>query len=265
LDERVGHLAGSRPRGGQVFAGRGADRREVARAVGIASLLVLLDVPAAQRGAQDRLLVGLVQYGLDLAGLLDAGHPGWPAHGGAGSGRKWAIMFAGLALGDARLARPNAAWPSARFGEDMQTAFTRDLPYGPTAWNGATAVYGGHQGVWAARAVSSDPSWGPYEHLPPARWPTYASSPRYIGETYRRCCTSLSWVGEALAARLLHAEAAWQHDAFFAYVDRWMTRGSDSTDVAAIRAATGEDFGAAWQAQGQTWDAFVQALWTRYR
>jgi hypothetical protein len=30
-------------------------------------------------------------------------------------------------------------------------------------------------------------------------------------------------VAQALAARLMHAEKAWGHDAFFAYVDRWMT------------------------------------------
>jgi len=42
------------------------------------------------------------------------------------------------------------------------------------------------------------------------------------GEDYRRCCTSVAWVGQALAIRLLQAENYWNHDAFFDYVDRWM-------------------------------------------
>ena len=41
-------------------------------------------------------------------------------------------------------------------------------------------------------------------------------------ESYRRCCTSISWVGQALALHLLKAEKAWEHDAFFDYCDRWM-------------------------------------------
>ena len=43
-----------------------------------------------------------------------------------------------------------------------------------------------------------------------------------MSESYRRCCTSAAWVAEALALRLMKAEPAWDHDAFFDYCDRWM-------------------------------------------
>ena len=50
-----------------------------------------------------------------------------------------------------------------------------------------------------------------------------------MNESYRRASTSHGWVGEALAARIMHAEKYWDHDAFFSYVDRWMTE--DDTEL----------------------------------
>ena len=66
-----------------------------------------------------------------------------------------------------------------------------------------------------------------------------------------RCCTSIAWVGEALAARILHAEKAWDHEAFFDYMDRWMTE-DDTKAVAEIKKARGQDYSADWERQGQT-------------
>ena len=48
-----------------------------------------------------------------------------------------------------------------------------------------------------------------------------------------RCAT---WVGQALTARLLRLEKAWNHDAFFACVDRWMT-ADDRLYIQALRDA----------------------------
>ena len=232
--------------------------REVGRSAGIASLLVMMDLPEAQRAAQEELLVGLLQRGIDLWGLVRAGYRGWPAFGGHGSGRKWPIVLAGLLLRDPEMASPTATYPDVQFGEDMHTAFASDLPYGP-AWNGATVVYTGHLGVWRGAAVSDDPAWGPYEHLAPSMWLDD------IGESYRRCCTSLAWVGEALAARMIDAQAEWAHDAFFAYVDRWMDPTGDAEDAQAIYDMSGWDFRADWAAQGQAWDDIVEQMWATYR
>lgn len=156
-------------------------------------------------------------------------------HGGHGNGRKWPIVFSGMLFGDGEMASPTVAYPEARFGEDMHTAFADDLPYG-NAWCGATVVYTGHMGVWNGETVSDNPGWGPYEHLPPDQWEWRG------GEGYRRCCTSISWVGQALAARLMDAQENWHHDALFAYADRWMDPTSDAEYTQTIFEMTGWDY-----------------------
>ena len=218
--------------------------REVGRAVGIASLVLMSDFPAEQK---ERLLVNFVQYGIDLLGIVRAGHPGWPALGGHGSGRKWPILFAGIMLGDEDI-QSFQSRSKARFGEDMQTMYGR-------GWNGAKALYAGHVG---AEGNPRHKGWGAYEHLHPSEWQSM------IGESYRRCCTSNAWVGQALAARIMHAEGIWNHDAFFDYVDRWMEE-DDSKDIKIIKEATGQDYSASWLRQRQAWDPFVNRMWATYR
>jgi hypothetical protein len=216
----------------------------VGRAVGIASLVLMCDFSSEEK---ERLLVNFVQYGIDLLGIVRAGHPGWPAHGGHGSGRKWPILFAAIMLGDEEIQSFQAKY-RARFGEDMQTM------YG-TGWNGAKALYAGHVGAEGSRTSKG---WGAYEHLHPSQWQSM------IGENYRRCCTSNAWVGQALAARIMHAERVWNHDAFFDYVDRWMEE-DDTEAIKIIKEATGQDYSASWARQRQAWDPFVNQMWAKYR
>jgi len=71
-------------------------------------------------------------------------------------------------------------------------------------------------------------------------------------------------VGQALALRILHAEKLWNHDAFFDYVDRWMTE-DDSQHIKEIKEARGKDYAAAWARQRQAWDPFVNAMWAKHR
>jgi hypothetical protein len=225
---------------------------EYGRVVGISALLLCTDVEPQQK---EPLLVNLVQVGIDLGGMIRAGHPGWTGWGGHGSGRKLPIVFAGLLLGDESLVRINQSFPKVSFGEDEQTA------YGD-CWTGAKVVFTGHSGIDAATGAGRlrGSGWGPYEHLPPAEWKDGANT----SEAYRRCCTSVGWVAQALALRLLHAESAWDHDAFFDYVDRWMFE-NDAEFVKAIREATGKDHDKDWARQGQAWDAFVNEMWAKHR
>jgi len=80
--------------------------REAGRAVGIASLLLCLDFAPEQK---ERLLTNLVQYGIDLWGIVRAGYGGWPAHGGHGPAEV-AIVFAGLMLGDEEMQSPTVTY-----------------------------------------------------------------------------------------------------------------------------------------------------------
>ena len=76
--------------------------------------------------------------------------------------------------------------------------------------------------------------------------------------------TSVGWVAQALALRLLHAGKEWNHDSFLDYVDRWMYE-NDTDSVKIIKDATSKDLDHDWSRQGQAWDAFVNEMWAKYR
>jgi hypothetical protein len=220
---------------------------QFARAIGIASLLLCMDFT---REEKEPLLINLVQVGIDLWGIAGQGSQplSWSALGGHANGRKWPIIFAGMLLGDSEMQKPNKTYPYLNFSEDTQTIFG-------DSWTGAKVVWAGHMGK---NGHPKYPDRGAYEHLLPEKWEGDT------GENYRRCCTSNTWVGEALAARILHAEKFWDHDAFFAYVDRWMTE-DDSKLIKIIKDARGKDYSVNWARQGSTWDPFVTDMWRKYR
>ena len=242
--------------------------QHVAFADSYASLLLMLNFPAAQKV---NLTNYFVQYGIDLYGCLQAGY-GWPAFGGHRSGRKLPIIFAGILLNDNGMKNASTTYPD-QFGEDMQTVYVDKIPGGYTqAWQGATVIYGGHYGVTTDGTPVSAGLYGPYEQLQPVNWPLINGNEQ-LGEAYRRCCTSVSWVGEALTVHLMHAENVWNYPAFFDYVDRWMTE-DDTQAVADIKAQTGFDYSANWERQGQTeyWlqgefpqYTFIDDMWKAYR
>lgn len=225
----------------------------VGQAWSMGGLLLMLDLDQAKK---ERLLINMVQVGIDYWGLVRNGHPGWQGWGGHGSGRKFPIVFAGIMLGDEEMASPTRSYPKVEFGEDNQTT------YGD-GWTGAKALFAGHSGIQNATGKSERPQWGPYEHLHPREW----SKSQLQSESYRRANTSSSWVGEALVLRLLKAEKYWNHDAFFAYVDRWMTEDDREHRAEILKHHPGTRFGDKdrWTHQGNTWEPFVKNMWGRYR
>ena len=126
------------------------------------------------------------------------------------------------------------------FGEDMQTYYGR-------GWTGARALW---------RIYNHTGRRPPHEHLPPSKWKSAKD------ESYRRCCTALAWVGEALAARRLGLVAHWRHDAFFDYVDRWMTEKDSPRILAAFKRGPMKRVGIK---SGTVWDGWVKEAWRRYR
>jgi hypothetical protein len=198
---------------------------------GAGSLLLQLDYKPEEK---EPLLIAMTQVGIDLYGIVRDGG-GWPAEGICGSGRKWIIVFSGVMLGDPQMAQVSKTYPDAEFQEDEQTAFL-PIEYGgkthEKTTGGAKVFWTGHYGIrhgdfpinkWAG-------GWGPTDLFPPAEWP----SPWPRAESDRRGTSSSHWVGEALCARLMHLENTWGHDAFFAYVDRWMTE-DDSALLDAVK------------------------------
>ena len=220
--------------------------REFTRAVGMAGLLLCMDFTSEEK---EPLLINFIQLGIDMWGLAGQGAQPvtWNALGGHANGRKWPIVFAGTLLDDKEMQQPMKKYPYLRFSEDTQTMFGE-------CWTGAKVVWAGHVGK---DGHPKYPDWGAYEHLRPKEWKGN------IGESYRRCCTSNAWVAEALAARILHLEKEWNHDAFFAYVDRWMTE-DDTEFLKAVKEERGSTYNEAVR-QGSTWDPITKDMWKKYR
>jgi hypothetical protein len=179
--------------------------------VGSGALQLLLDLPSEQKR---ELYVRMVQIGIDLHGALRSGCR-WQGIGGHGSGRKFPILLAGLALHDEQMLGIGAEFVSKRgdggkgawFAEDGQTFYVRAT--GNDVWNEGHGNYDrSHDGL---------PEWGFSHTDSPER-----DDSRWDGNDYRRCCTANGWVGQALAARVLGLQQAWNHPAFFDYVDRYM-------------------------------------------
>ncbi len=223
--------------------------RDYARVVGQDALLLCTDLKPEKK---ETLLVDFVQVGIDLGGMIRSGHPGWEGFGGHGSGRKLPIVFAGLLLGDEQLANINKFFPGAHFGEDEQTA------YGD-AWTGGKVVFTGHRAIDEATGIARSGT-GPYEHTPPSTW---KEGHEKLSESYRRCCTSAAWIPAALALRLMKAEQAWDHDAFFDYCDRWMFE--DEKDALKTLKQDAKMDQPDWAQEGKAWEAFVNDMWAAHR
>ena len=206
--------------------------REYSRLVSLASLMLSLDVPNAQK---EKLGVGLIQLGIDLYGVaMNGGN--WNEGGGHSSGRKWPILFAGMMLqNDQFFKLPETVF----FQEDAQT-------YYGTGWFGQTALWQmiQHHG-WRT----------PYEEKMPQDWEQWDRT----SESYRVCCNAVSWVGTALVARYMKAIALWGHDAYFDYVDRWMREDDPYEDARAAGNRPRPN------GETNTFDPFVTAMWKAYR
>jgi hypothetical protein len=161
--------------------------------------------------AKDKVLINLVQFGIDCSGIADAGGS-WPADGGHGLGRKWPILFAGAMLNDKHML--DIGQRKTRFQEDDQTFYVDQ----------------------AAVDMTASPKWAPDKRAPAvpytkedigmAEWGIrHATKPeadnKDWGATYREINGAI-FPGYALAARLMNLQKQWNHDAFFDYCDRYM-------------------------------------------
>lgn len=194
--------------------------REFCRSVSFASLMLMLDVPQEKKRT---LMLRFIQRGIDCYGLVKSGRR-WSGDGGHWNGRKLPLLFAGVVLDDKRLID---ALGEGLFSEDQQTYYGK-------GFHGDTALYQivNHTGVKP-----------PYEEKDPKTW----NDADKRSEGYRKTC-SVGWPGMALAALWLKGKAAWNHDAFFDYVDRWMK----------------DEKSGGLPGNGKC-DTFVQAMWDAHR
>lgn len=191
--------------------------REFARFTSIAALMVMLDVPPERR---EKLLVRYVQLGIDLSGVARMGRH-WFADGGHWQGRKWPILFASLMLDAPDMLRvppvdpaipvmhrvtvgaaPGHAAPSPLFQEDLATYYGKGGE--------------GQAALW--QVVFHTGARPPHEEKARA---DFSEADRFV-EGYRPI-NACAWIGSALAARHMKTVALWNHDAYFDYMDRWMS------------------------------------------
>lgn len=188
--------------------------REIAQVMNNAALLLHLDFSKLPGNPKkDKLLISLVQLGIDNTGIADNGG-GWPSNGGHHVGRKWPILFAGVMLNDPHM-KEVGQWKTL-FQEDAQTFYVTQQEVDMT-----------HSSKWKPdkRAKTFEPytkedigmpEWGCSNHGPDSTNDNRAMTTPY------RSVNSPVYPGFVLAARLMGQEEAWNHKALFDYTDRWM-------------------------------------------
>jgi hypothetical protein len=192
--------------------------RDLAQTLSDAILLLQVDFSKVQGNpSKDKLLIAMVQHGIDLAGIADNGG-GWPANGGHHLGRKWPILFAGVVLNDGHL-KSVGQWKT-RFQEDEQTFFVSEKEVEIT-----------HSDKWKPdpRAKQQEPytkddiglpEWGIVHREQPT------ADNKGWDATYRHVNGPV-FPSFVLAARLLGQEQAWNHPPLFAYTDRFVEKQRD--------------------------------------
>jgi len=191
--------------------------RELTNITSRVGLLLLVEDPDRKN---ETLLIRFVQLGIDLYGITQSDGRLWTANGGHHSGRKWPIVFAGVMLDHEGMQKVRAT-----FAEDAQTYFGK-------GFKGQKALFHLCDGVN-----------GKHEEVDPATWKTYGQGDNNgeKADAYRKL-NGPTWVGQALAARLMGAKGFWDHDAYFDYVDRWWGEEVEGKDEKTATAEAGGEF-----------------------
>lgn len=212
---------------------------------------------------KDKLLINLVQYGIDTTAVADSGG-GWQADGGHMLGRKMPVLFAGLLLDNQHM-KDVGTWGKATSSSSgglvafqeyqthfevtqteidlLQTGLTpnpsgsggwpSDHPsvkpggqWSPdyrNVWNEATQTV-----IWQHIAYDSDymgyPEWG----IRHSYWPERDNGHK---AAYYRGINGSVTSGIGLVVQIMGATSLWGNDAFLDYQDRYMLWTNNGTDM----------------------------------
>ena len=205
--------------------------REIAHVVANGVLSLQLNYSNAQK---EKLLVRMVQYGIDIYGSARLGGI-WVAGGGHNHGRKMPMLLAAAVLGDANM-MAYADGGKMVFQEDRQTFYVTQADVGRDLYTA--------DGRPRVEYIQSDvgmAEWGEKHY----------QEPKWDGrnwDSYYRVVVGASITGHALAARMMGLKDSWKWNAFFDYIDRYYK----------IEAS---------QASGSTNEIkpFVKSMWEAYR
>lgn len=203
---------------------------------------------------KEQLLIGYIQFGIDLYSTIKAGYTSWTGQGGYNGGRKWPILFTGIMLGEEEIQNVKKNYPNTPLGsEETQVSWGIN-------WEGEKVLFESH------------PRWrpDPIEQYHPSTWVNAIKSrngSQSMG--YRMCCTSNTWPGQALAVMLMGALDIYDYDPFFAYVDRWMKEDLEkyTTLLQQIAADNALDWTVPdwWKRKPKTVQPFETDMWKLYR
>jgi hypothetical protein len=221
----------------------------VTRMNSCASLMLLLDGPKDQK---QKLMIGFLQYGIDLHGLAGCGRQ-WFSDGGHWMGRKWPLLFTSLILNKPEI----RTFPPAPTGKELMygkvtldpgsegpapvTFFSEDMD---TYYGKADT---GQNVLW--QVTFHTHARLPYMEKPYATW---NDDDKFQNNYF---WTGGNWPGFALAALYLKSKSIWDHDAFFDYCDWFMKPGQ--TKIYSKDGHTGPT-------RNNT-EKFVQDMWDTYR
>jgi hypothetical protein len=230
----------------------------------------MLNLNFTQQEKED-LLVAIIQAGIDLYGVATTGSGDqiWRGWGGHRTGRKFPILFAGVMLNSDELKNVDA-----HFAEDDLTYYYNDPRLsddclGEYSWTGSEILYKFNY-HWEDSVYKQI-----YDHKHPKDWTNTGDTVPYItdnyAENYRSCCTARSWVGFALAVRLMNFMDIWNNSSFFDYLDRWMCE--DMTEYVKIinrdapreNPYTGLPMPRAASDYQNTMHPFVEEMWDGHR
>ncbi len=207
--------------------------RDLSTQVGIGALALNSNYTNAEK---ETLLIRMCQLGIDNYGVYQAGgFYVWEPDGGTGSGRKFPILLAGIALNDTNMGNIGQhAINDPYFGEDAQTFYVQQTSPG---------VYNYGYGGYTSADVGL-PEYG-IRHAHYSDPPGYRYDSKTWDSSYRRCCTANSWGGFVLATLAMNAKTQWGHNAIFDYMDRYMATEPSG------------DF--------RQWNSWVEDMWDMYR
>jgi hypothetical protein len=181
----------------------------------------------------DQLLINTIQLGIDFhhVGISGNGDSSYYVMPG---------LMAGLLLNNSdmlsafaqdRIKSVPRDYPDFYFWPDHTSTMTSKIVPAGQTYNGYTVFFRNNLG-----------NNREFEHLDPSEWDDSLDHSK--DNSYRLNQDSHPHVGMVLAARLLGLQEEWNHDATFAYVDRWMVE-----DHGSLRSGS----------------SFIDAMWSKYR
>jgi len=154
--------------------------------------------------------INYLQMAVDFQAMAKNGVT-WPPNGGHGNGRKLPILFAAYILNNVGFYQTIS---HSLFSEDHQ--LYRSTKTGKALF-GVKCSPSQYWKEIIYKKNSQRDCRDPYEFI---------DGGREIGGAYQYCCTAKAWKFTALAVSLLGLKREWKNDAFFEYVERWVTHGA---------------------------------------